>query len=222
MADHREPVATGRDADVYAIDDHRILRRYRSGGDVANEVMIMTHVARFGFPVPDVYEATGTDIVMERLHGPTMLAACTTGRLSLTEAGLQIADLHRRLHTLPPRVGQASDDRVLHLDLHPENIMITARGPVVIDWRNAAEGPADLDVSMSAVILAQVAVDETHPMATSAATILASFLTAADGEPQSTLARAAAIRRDDPGVTAAEVARIDAALVLITRLRRLA
>ncbi len=218
MSDLREPVAAGRDADVYAIDDHRVLRRYRNGGDVANEVRIMTHVARFGFPVPAVYEANGADIVMERVDGPTMLGACAAGHLSLAEAGDQLADLHRRLHALPPRASKARDDRILHLDLHPENIMMTARGPVVIDWRNAAEGPADLDIALSAVILAQVAVDETHPMAGSAATLLTSFLEAADGEPLSALARAAAMRRDDPGLTTVEVRRVDAAVALITRL----
>ncbi|HLL66927.1 MAG TPA: phosphotransferase [Micromonosporaceae bacterium] len=221
MGDLREPVAAGRDADVYAIDERRVLRRYRNGGDVANEVKIMTHVARFGFPVPAVYEANGADIVMERMDGPTMLAACATGDLGLAEAGGQLADLHRRLHALPPRVGKASDDRILHLDLHPENIMMTARGPVVIDWRNAAEGPADLDVALSAVILAQVAVDEAHPMAASATTLLSAFLQAADGAPLSALARAAATRRDDPALTAVEVLRIDAAVALIAGLGKL-
>ena len=35
--------------------------------------------------------------------------------------------------------------------------MMVSRGPVVIDWRNATDGAPDLDVALSAVILAQVA-----------------------------------------------------------------
>jgi uncharacterized membrane-anchored protein len=47
---------------------------------------------------------------------------------------------------------------VLHLDLHPDNVMLTPDGPKVIDWSNAEEGAPGLDWAMSAVILAQVAV----------------------------------------------------------------
>ncbi|MDI6097500.1 phosphotransferase [Actinoplanes sp. NEAU-A12] len=219
MFDDLDPVASGRDADVFAIDDRRVLRRYRDGGEVANETAIMDHVAQFGFPVPAVYEAYGANIMMERLHGPTMLEACAAGDLAFVQAGVELADLHRRLHAIPPLAGKAADDRILHLDLHPQNIMVTARGPVVIDWRNAAEGPADLDIAMSAMILAQVAVDDVHPLADSVATLLTAFLNATDGDPLSALTQAAVARRDDPNITAAEVALIDAAVQLITVLR---
>ncbi|MEH0973809.1 phosphotransferase [Micromonospora sp. CPCC 205546] len=154
------PLASGRDADVYAIDDRRVLRRYRAGGDVAAEARVMAYVADLGFPVPAVYEAHGADLVMERIHGRTMLSALIAGELDAVEAARCLADLHDRLHALPPRLSKREDVRVLHLDLHPENVMLTSRGPLVIDWRNATEGPADLDVALSAVILAQVAVDE--------------------------------------------------------------
>ena len=97
---------------------------------------------------------------------------------------------------------------------------MTARGPVVIDWRNAAEGPADLDIAMSAMILAQVAVDGAHSLAGPVATLLTAFLDAADGEPLSALARAAVARRNDPNTTAAEADRIEAAVQLVTGLRR--
>nr|WP_312870502.1 phosphotransferase [Streptomyces himalayensis] len=40
--------------------------------------------------------------------------------------------------------------RVLHLDLHPENVLLTQRGPVVIDWANSEEGHPDLDWGMPA------------------------------------------------------------------------
>jgi hypothetical protein len=162
-----------------------------------------------------VYEAHGTDLVMERLDGPTMLHALIIGELGLTEAATLLADLQRRLHELPPRLGADPGARILHLDLHPDNVILSRRGPVVIDWRNATEGPPDLDLALSAVILAQVAVDETHAMAVPANALLTAFLRCAGEDPLSMLDAALAIRRADPAPTAGEVDRLAAASVLI-------
>ncbi len=43
---------------------------------------------------------------------------------------------------------------ILHLDLHPANVMLTRCGPVVIDWANAARGEGEFDVALTAVVLA--------------------------------------------------------------------
>jgi aminoglycoside phosphotransferase (APT) family kinase protein len=48
---------------------------------------------------------------------------------------------------------------ILHLDLHPANVMLGPHGPVVIDWANAARGDAALDVALTAVVLAGAPVD---------------------------------------------------------------
>ncbi|MFG1651534.1 phosphotransferase [Micromonospora sp. NPDC049275] len=213
------PLASGRDADVFAIDDRRVLRRYRHGGDVAAEAAVMAYVAGLGFPVPTVFQARGVDLVMERLDGRTMLSALLAGELDAAEAATCLVDLHRRLHALPSRLG-AGDARVLHLDLHPDNVMLTSRGPVVIDWRNSTEGPAELDVALSAVILAQVAVGENHHLASPAATLLAAFLDRVGGDPLTELDRALAIRRDDPALTGGERELLGAAAALIVGHRR--
>ncbi len=91
------------------------------------------------------------------------------------------------------------------MDLHPDNVILGARGPVGIDWRNATEGPADLDVAMTAVILAQVAVDATHPLAVPAQAMLTAFPASVGGDPMSTLELARSIRRVDPALTGLEV-----------------
>jgi aminoglycoside phosphotransferase (APT) family kinase protein len=213
------PLASGRDADVFAVDGRRVLRRYRNGGDVTAEARVMAYVVALGFPAPVVYEAHGTDLVMERLDGPTMLAALMLGDLELTQAATLLADLHRRLHELPPRLSTDPAARVLHLDLHPDNIMLVPRGPVVIDWRNATEGSPDLDLAVSAVILAQVAVDDTHAMAAPAKELLSAFLRRAGGNPFSMLDNAIARRRANPTLTAAEVGLLPAAAILINRCR---
>ncbi len=211
------PLASGRDADVFALDARRVLRRYRSGGDVTAEASIMEHVSGLGFPVPKVYEASGTDLVMERLDGPTMLQALTAADLDVNGGGAMLADLHNQLHELPPRLSTDPTARILHLDLHPDNVMLTQRGPVVIDWRNATEGPADLDVALTALILAQVAVDEAHDMAAPAGVLLAAFIRYAGGDPLRMLDQALAMRRADPAVTVDEVDRLGSAASLLRR-----
>ncbi len=118
----------------------------------------MAYVAAAGYPVPLVYDVQGPDLVLERLDGETLLAAMLAGRTAVGAAADLLVGLHERLHALPARFSADPTDSILHLDLHPQNVMVTSRGPVVIDWRNAAEGPADLDVAMTALILAEVAV----------------------------------------------------------------
>ena len=208
-------LARGRDADVFALDDARVLRRYRKGGDVAPEAAVMAHVAAFGFPVPVVHEASGADLVLERLDGPTMLAALLAGDVGVDEAAACLTDLLGRLHALPPRIGAADEVRVLHLDLHPDNVVLTGRGPVVIDWRNSAEGPPELDLAVSALILAQVAVGDAHPWAPQAGALLRAFLDRVDGDVLTALPAAVARRRADPALTAREVRQLDAAAALV-------
>lgn len=218
-------LASGRDADVYALDDHRVLRRYRAGGDVRPEVEVMTWVAGHGLAVPAVLEATGTDLVMERLHGPTMLGAFAAGRLDVPAAARIMVDLQTVLHRLPPRRSAAPGDRILHLDLHPDNIVLSSRGPVLIDWRNATEGPPALDVAMSALILAEVAVDESGTLAgpsvggasiaAVARALLAAFLAGSAVRPGALLDEAVRRRRGNPTLSAGERGRIGQAAALV-------
>lgn len=170
-------LGTGRANDVYEIDGTWVLRRNREGwGDAGAEGTVMEHVRAHGYPVPRVRlcDSTPTELVMERLSGPTMLEARLAGSLGADEAGAILADLLRRLHAVPAR-SSAADCRVLHLDLHPDNVMLTPEGPYVIDWTNTEEGHPGLDWGVSAMILAQVAVGG-GPLADSARAILAALL----------------------------------------------
>jgi aminoglycoside phosphotransferase (APT) family kinase protein len=209
------PVATGRDADVYAIDGDRVLRRYRAGGDVAQEAAVMTYLAGHGFPVPTVFHAAGTDMVMRRVSGPSMLTALRDNGIDASSAAVTLAGLHRRLHRIPARVSTDPAVRVLHLDLHPDNVLLGPDGPVLIDWRNSTEGPPDLDTAMSALILATAAVGEDPGLATLAGDLLPPFLHAVDGAPQAQLDRVVAMRSVDPNLTEREVADLARAANLI-------
>jgi hypothetical protein len=81
------PLASGRDADVFAVGEGRVLRRYRNGGDVAVEAAVMGYLGGCGFPVPAVYRADGPDLVMERVVGPTLLTALASGKSTRVPVG---------------------------------------------------------------------------------------------------------------------------------------
>lgn len=179
-------IGAGRTADVYELEETAwVLRRYRDGhGNPAAEAAVMEHVRGHGYPVPEVRAATRTDLVMERLSGPTMLEAFGAGQLSASGGGEMLAALLHALHAVPPPLPDAEPGtRVLHLDLHPENVILTPDGPRVIDWANAEEGPPGLDRAMSAVILAQVAVSS-DPLAGPARAMLTALLTAPSAVPE--------------------------------------
>lgn len=98
-----ELLASGRDADVYAIDRDRVLRRYKGNRNSAGEKTIMARLHTLGFPVPRVYSARQRDLIMERLYGPTMVEALVSRDLEAERAGEMLAELHKRLHKLPRR-----------------------------------------------------------------------------------------------------------------------
>ena len=72
-------LARGRDSDVFAYSDGLVLRRYRDGRSAEGEGAVLLAVAELGFPVPVVHDATGPDIVMERVEGPTLAEAMVGG-----------------------------------------------------------------------------------------------------------------------------------------------
>jgi aminoglycoside phosphotransferase (APT) family kinase protein len=81
-----------------------------------------------------------------------MLAAIRRTPRGIAAAGQLLADLHRRLGAIEApewlTAGPgAPGDRVIHLDLHPLNVMSTAAGPQVIDWANARRGDPATDVA---------------------------------------------------------------------------
>ncbi len=47
----------------------------------------------------------------------------------------------------------ADGEQVCHNDFHPDNILLTGRGPLVIDWMDATSGSPAADVARTALIL---------------------------------------------------------------------
>ncbi|MEV5600354.1 phosphotransferase [Streptomyces sp. NPDC052299] len=218
-------LGSGRDADVYELDEAWVLRRYRDRMDASRELPVMSYLSASGYPVPRLGpqppSAGPGDLVLQRLNGPTMLESLMSGEIGAEEGAELLAGLLAELHTIPARLSPDPEDRVLHLDLHPDNVLMTADGPVVIDWSNAEEGPPALDRAMSALILAQVAVDPDHPAAEGArelVTALVPRLAADDGIPARHLADAATRRTLNPTMSPAETALIGDAAALVTAL----
>ncbi|TKA08835.1 phosphotransferase [Actinacidiphila oryziradicis] len=208
-----ELIGSGRDADIYALDGSRVLRRYRHGGPTGQEARLMAHLADHGYPVPRVYDTTETDMVMDRLHGPTMVQALRRRPWRAYSYGRVLAGLHDSLHALaapdwlPRRFSTGHDDRLLHLDLHPENVIVTANGPVVIDWRNAAAGDPAADTALTVVILRGA--QPPGPLGrTILRALLRGFLTACRTDPAPRLADAVAARLADPNLLPAEAGRL--------------
>ncbi|KDN84321.1 phosphotransferase [Kitasatospora cheerisanensis] len=210
-----ELIGTGRTADVWALGDGRVLRRYRDGLSAGGEAEVMMHLAEHGYPVPAVWAAERPgDLIMERLGGPTMLQSLVSGAISPAAAGELLAELLRRLHEIPPRAAARPGDRVLHLDLHPDNVLLTAHGPVVIDWSTAAEGEPGLDDAMSAVILAQALLGRPGG-AEAAPAILVPLLRGLPPIADHHLAEACARRTANPTMAPDEIALLDEAVTLI-------
>jgi aminoglycoside phosphotransferase (APT) family kinase protein len=162
-------LGSGRSADVFALDDERVLRRFRFPVDLTAEAATMRHAHALGFPVPFVHDVDGPSMVLERLDGPTLLVDGLNHPARLFRYARLLADLHARLHELPapeslPEHGvNAGVRRLLHLDLHPGNVVLSRRGPVVIDWTNARAGDPAADVARTIVAIRTGTVEAPSP-----------------------------------------------------------
>ena len=151
-------LASGRDGDIFEYGPGLVLRRAKSGRVIEGEARTIAYAREHGYPVPEIHEirSGGTEIVMERVEGPMMMDAMLKKPWLMGHFARALADLHDRLHVIPapdwlPDID--GGDRLVHLDLHPMNVMLAASGPIVIDWTNASRGDALTDVAVTMVLL---------------------------------------------------------------------
>ena len=153
-------IASGRDADIFAYGPDLVVRRSRRGRSMEREARVMQYVAAHGYPAPRIEDvrADGAELVMERIDGPTMLDALARGPSMSRDHAADLAALHRQLHDIPapdwldPFI--VAGGGVVHLDLHPLNVVLSRRGPVLIDWTNARRGAGAADVALTWLVLA--------------------------------------------------------------------
>jgi len=209
-------IASGRDADIYAYGDGLVLRRSRHGRSMAAEATLMDYVRSHGYPVPAVDHVSqdGTDLVMERIEGASMVEVLGRRPWTIRANGALLGDLHRRLHAIPAPPGMAAGPgaegtALLHLDLHPLNVILGPAGPVVIDWPNARRGDPATDVALSWVLMTAGAIPGSRLMAAVMGrfrqVLVGGFLGGFDLEPvRAALRPVVEWKVQDPNMSAAE------------------
>ncbi|SDB83770.1 Phosphotransferase enzyme family protein [Sanguibacter gelidistatuariae] len=223
VPDSAHLLTRGRNADVYLINDTQVLRRLHTGATSYPNVDLVLHLNAHDYPTARVITVEGTDLVMERLHGPTLLQALDAEEVTIPEGVRILLDLHSALHALPlpPGAAPPAGASMIHLDLHPGNILLTSNGPRVIDWESARLGPAELDLATTALVFAEVVVDG-NEYAHAAHSMLRHFTEATGPGYGGLVAQAAAIRSAHPTLDPAERELLPDAIVVVEQeLRRL-
>jgi hypothetical protein len=189
-----ELLAEGRMAQVFALDDDRVLKLDRPewSGVSEFEFDVITRVAAAGIPVARAHGMMTVDgrrgVILERIHGDSLQAGlgnATEGRvdqlaakfahLQLDINGTTVEGLPDLVTRLGAEIAQSglAPDRVVeltdllgslddgqrgtcHFDFHPDNVMVGARGWVVIDWLTVASGPGLADLARTLVLRGQV------------------------------------------------------------------
>jgi tRNA A-37 threonylcarbamoyl transferase component Bud32 len=211
-------LATGRDSDIFEYGPGLVLRRSREGHSMANEARTMEYMRQQGYPVPAVEEVSddGLELVMERIEGVTMVEAIGKAPWTVRRQGATLAELHRRLHEIEapdfmPAVPFGTGTKVLHMDLHPLNVMVGPKGAVVIDWPIARRGDPNVDVGLAWVLMAAGQIPGGGPkarlMGFGRSLLVNGFLSHFDRRAVSRLLRQIVeIKVQDPHMSEAEVA----------------
>jgi len=120
----------------------------------------MNYLAGHGYPVPAVEDISddGCDLVMQRIDGRSMVQQLGRAPWSVYRQADTLARLHQQLHEIPapdflPSAPVSEGSSILHLDLHPLNVIISSSGPVVIDWTSACVGNPDADVALAWLLM---------------------------------------------------------------------
>jgi aminoglycoside phosphotransferase (APT) family kinase protein len=154
---------------VFEYGDGTVIKLFRPDYDFALDMEVertrAVHDAGIAAPaVMGVITVNGRrGIVMERLDGPTLLEDLVARRQHAKTTGALTAEVHVAIHRSTanlPRLASATDapdpshgDSLLHLDLHPGNVLATSSRLVVIDWVNAHLGPPGADVARSVMAI---------------------------------------------------------------------
>ncbi|WP_053175690.1 phosphotransferase [Nonomuraea sp. SBT364] len=192
-------IAAGYDCEIFDAGPGRVVRRSRDGRSLEREAAVMRHARRHGFPAPEVHDADGADILMEHVAGPSLLDETARAPGRAAEHGALLAALLRQLSAVraPGWLRAAAGrpgNRLLHLDLHPGNVLVTADGPRVVDWANAARGAPGVDAACTWLILATAPV-AAPSLEDARADLLAAFLDGVDPAAARPHLRAEAARR---------------------------
>jgi len=187
-----EKVAEGREAEMFAWGDGKVLRLLRPGFNPAsldNEVRALKIADDCGVPVPRPGERINVEgrsgVVLERIEGTDLLTELGRAPWTVVRAARMCGSVHARMHQcqvddgeiptlrgrlarqlmsplVPEDLGELAKkrldalpdgDALCHYDFHPANVMRSTKGPVVIDWPNAARGSPEADVARTLLLM---------------------------------------------------------------------
>ncbi|MEU4801855.1 phosphotransferase [Actinosynnema sp. NPDC023587] len=185
-------LASGQEADVYLRSDGLLLKRSRAGRDLEPEALLMRYLHARGLPVPRVHDVDGSDLVMEYVPGPRMSQELDARPWRAAALGRELADLHRRLDSVDAPDFLPGEGFLLHLDLHPGNVVLGPAGPVVVDWTSAQRGDRRVDVALSWLAMAVAPLRPFKRLARSR--LVRGFLSGVDREVRRAMPAAAEIR----------------------------
>ncbi len=153
-------------ADAMARRELLAMRAARTGGvpvpevlafDVLDERPVLVTAWCDGVPAIEALESSPGDAyrigtLLGEALGRIHLVAAPDGLAPadawIARGGLALAPLRARLESVP------NAGRLLHLDFHPHNVLITAdKVEGVIDWANTLPGPPHMDLARSAAVL---------------------------------------------------------------------
>jgi tRNA A-37 threonylcarbamoyl transferase component Bud32 len=160
-------VGRGAQAEVYEWGPGRVLKlffpEYADRVDIEAEASLAVHHA--GVPCPAVYGVTEHDgrrgVIFERADGPTLKDELWQGGRTPAEVGRIIAGLQLGVHACQADLRPIPShflgfelghgQIIFHGDFHPGNVILSARGPLVIDWAAGFLAPRAADVAATYV-----------------------------------------------------------------------
>jgi aminoglycoside phosphotransferase (APT) family kinase protein len=111
----------------------------------------------------------GVGETMARCHAALHETRATSALPALKELvastlqGSSLIPTPLRDHALATIERLPDGDRLCHGDFHPGNIIMTARGPVIIDWAGSTRGDPHADVALSLLLLRMGELPESAP-----------------------------------------------------------
>ncbi|WP_223198950.1 phosphotransferase [Solihabitans fulvus] len=196
-------LASGQDADAFIRSDGLLVKRSRDGASLEREAELLRYLRTHDIPVPRVAGGSGPELVMEYVPGPTMAEELDRRPWRAAAIGRDLARLHRALDAVSPpdqlplhananHNANGNKNGLLHLDLHPGNVVLGPEGPVVVDWANAARGDRRIDAALSWLAMM---IGRLRPLGTAVRwTLVRSFLSGVDRAVLQAMPAAAEIR----------------------------
>lgn len=164
--------ATGRLWKVTTAEGVYGLRLALSEASAVAQRAAMAAAAAAGLPVPEVlrevHTPAGIGLVISWLPGTMVSEMLFQDAVRARRIGQRCGEVHRTLHTIPapppltlstrwaepPFDPLPPGDSLLHLDFHPNNVLIdSGRVCGILDWENAIGGDPLLDLARTRCIM---------------------------------------------------------------------